>query len=155
MHLKSVLMQCLRVILPEREWWIDLPELISIQLGKDTFCFEYSCKASELIMRSEHTNVNWGLDLPKLTSLITEGRESQAFHNPRSISLEGMSCYSSSPTDIPSLTTVTLTKGYAFSRKETLHTKSLSPSSPSFLDITRLLQTFLEFPLSFTQYSFS
>lgn len=66
-----------------------------------------------------------------------------------------MSCYSSSPTDIPSLTTVTLTKGYAFSRKETLHTKSLSPSSSSFLDITRILQSFLEFPLSFTQYSFS
>ena len=94
MHFKSALMQCLRVNLLEREWWIDLPELTSIQLGKDAFCFEHFCKASELIMRSEHTNVNWGLDLPKLTSLTTEGRESKAFHNPRSITLEGMSYHS-------------------------------------------------------------
>ena len=32
--------------------------------------------------------------MPKLTSLTTEGRESKAFHNPRSITLEGMSYHS-------------------------------------------------------------
>ena len=56
-----------------------------------------------------------------------------------------------SPTDIPSLTTVTLDR-YAFYFKKTLHTKSPSPSSPSFLDITPALSRYL-FPLSFTPYS--
>ena len=56
----------------------------------------------------------------------------------------------SSPTDIPSLTTVTLTKGWAFYYKKNTHTKSISPSSPSFLDITPALQQYLSFPLSST-----
>ena len=56
---------------------------------------------------------------------------------------------------MPSLTTVTLTKRCAFSRKKTIHTKSPSSSSPSFLDIAPALSDYLSFPLSFTQYSFS
>ena len=56
----------------------------------------------------------------------------------------------SSPTDMPSLTTVTLTKGWAFYYKKNTHTKSISPSSPSFLDITPALQQYLSFPLSST-----
>ena len=56
----------------------------------------------------------------------------------------------SSPTDMPSLTTVTLTKGWAFNYKKNTHTKSISPSSPSFLDITPALQQYLSFPLSST-----
>ena len=54
----------------------------------------------------------------------------------------------SSPTDIPSLTTITLP--YAFKRRKTIHTKSSSSSSPSFLDITPALQQYLKYPLSFT-----
>ena len=51
---------------------------------------------------------------------------------------------------MPSLTTVTLDKEYAFQNKETLHTKSSSSSPPSFLDITRALQQYLKFIVSFT-----
>ena len=59
----------------------------------------------------------------------------------------------SSQTDMPSLTTVTLTKGYAFKYKKTIHIKSVSPSPPSFLDITRALQQYLQFIVSFTRLS--
>ena len=59
----------------------------------------------------------------------------------------------SSPTDMPSLTTVTLP--HAFKRRKTVHTKSPSSSSPSFLDITPALQHYLSFPLSFTHDSAS
>ena len=51
---------------------------------------------------------------------------------------------------MPSLITVTLAKGIAFYYKKTLHTKSSSSSTPSFLDITPALQYYLSFPLSFT-----
>ena len=51
---------------------------------------------------------------------------------------------------MPSLTTVTLVKGVAFSEKKSVHTRSPSPSSLSFLDITYALQRYLSFPLSFT-----
>ena len=56
----------------------------------------------------------------------------------------------SSQTDMPSLSTVTLDKIWAFYYKKTIHTKSISPSSPSFLDITPALQQYLSFPLSST-----
>ena len=56
----------------------------------------------------------------------------------------------SSQTDIPSLTTVTLDKELAFNYKKTIHTKSSSPSPPSFLDITPALQEYLQFIVSFT-----
>ena len=59
----------------------------------------------------------------------------------------------SSQTDMPSLTTVTLNKDNAFTRKNTVHTKSPSPSSPSSLDITPALQQYLSFPLSSTNCS--
>ena len=59
----------------------------------------------------------------------------------------------SSQTDMPSLTTVALNKYVAFHYKKTVHTKSPSPSSPSFLDITPALQKYLFFPLSFTHAS--
>ena len=79
---------CLRVILSEGEWWLDLPELTSIRLGKDAFCFDDA--SSELIMRSCDDNGKWWLDLPKLTSLTTV-EDSLTFTNPRSIILEGSS----------------------------------------------------------------
>ena len=59
----------------------------------------------------------------------------------------------SSPTDMPSLNTVTLGKECAFKLKKTIHTKSFSPSFPSFLDITPALQEYLQFIVSFTHHS--
>ena len=68
----------------------------------------------------------------------------------------------SSPTDMPSLTTVTLDRDLTFLKK-TIHTKSTSSFSPSCLDITPALERYLSeenhfpnlpyfphFPLSFT-----
>ena len=56
----------------------------------------------------------------------------------------------SSQTDMPSLTTVTLNKYYAFQCKKTVHTKSISFSSPSFLDISPVLKRYLQLIVSFT-----
>ena len=54
---------------------------------------------------------------------------------------------------MPSLTTVTLKKRSALRHKESVHTKSSSSSSPSFLDITPALQYYLQFIVSFTRHS--
>ena len=59
----------------------------------------------------------------------------------------------SSQTDMPSLTAVTFFEGFAFQYKKTLHTKSPSSPSPSFLDITPALQKYLSSPLSLTKHS--
>ena len=59
----------------------------------------------------------------------------------------------SSQTDMPSLSTVTLDKRFAFTRKNTIHTKSSSSSSPSFLDITPALQQYIQLIVSFTRLS--
>ncbi len=59
----------------------------------------------------------------------------------------------SSHPDMPSLTTVTLNKEYAFYKKKTVHTNSSSSSSSSFLDITPALQEYLQFIVSFTHHS--
>ena len=59
----------------------------------------------------------------------------------------------SSLADMPSLTTVALNEYIAFSWKQTIHTKSSSLFSSSFLDITSALSYFLSFPLSFTHFS--
>ena len=53
---------------------------------------------------------------------------------------------------MPSLTTVTLDKKYAFQHKKTVHNKSRAPSSPSFLDIAPALQRYLFFSPSFTHH---
>ena len=93
MHSSSVVVCYLRVNLPEREWWIDLPELASIRLGEDAFCFKWDYRLSELIMRSSDGEVSWWIDSPKLTTLTTvEG--SSTFNCPRSITLEGISYHS-------------------------------------------------------------
>ena len=88
-----VVVLCLRVNGLKREWWIDLPELISIRLGCHAFDFK-SNDSSELIMRSVSTKVNWRIDLPKLTSLTAEGEDSDTFYYPRSVTLEGISYHS-------------------------------------------------------------
>ena len=51
---------------------------------------------------------------------------------------------------MPSLSTVRLKRDEAFKFKKTIHTKSSSPSPPSFLDITPALQQYLQFIVSFT-----
>ena len=145
-------MPLLRVNLPERDWWIDLPELTSIQLGEGALRFFYADKSSELIMRSDDDEMNWWIDLPKLTSLTTD-EGSRSFENPRFITLESTSFHSSSQTDIPSLTTITLDDDYVFAIKETVHTNSSSSSSPSFIDITPALQHYLQFIIYFTHNS--
>ena len=61
----------------------------------------------------------------------------------------------SSQTDMPSLNVVSLKKASAFQCKKTVHTKSPSPSPPSFLDITPALQQYLQFIVSFTHISSS
>ena len=61
----------------------------------------------------------------------------------------------SSQTDMPSLSTVTLDKIWAFYYKKTPNTKSSPSSSPSFLDITSALREYLNYPLSFTHDSAS
>ena len=58
-----------------------------------------------------------------------------------------------SQTGMPSLTTVTLVTAYAFYRKKTIHTKSSSSSSPSFLDISPALQSYFGFIVSSTRNS--
>ena len=91
MHSIIVLVWCLRVNLPEIEWRIDLPELISIQLGTSAFRFTDD-KSSELIMRSDDGEMNWWIDLPKLTTLTANGNRSYSFQYPRSITLESAFC---------------------------------------------------------------
>ena len=76
----------------KREWFLDLPELTSIQLGNGGFWFKHGDDSTELIMRSGYDEMNWWIDLPKLTSL-TAGN-SWAFICPRSITLEGISYHS-------------------------------------------------------------
>ena len=154
LHAAIVTVLYLKVSGLKREWWIDLPELTSIQLGRNALWFRDNAVYSELIMRSGDDEMNWGIDLPKLTSLTTE-EDSRSFEFPRSVILEGTSFHSSSSTDIPSLTTVTLEYYYVFANKKTVHTNSSSSSSPSFLDITPALQHYLSFPLSFTHNSSS
>ena len=51
---------------------------------------------------------------------------------------------------MPSLTTVTLDKEKAFNYKKTVHMKSSPSSSPSSLDISPALSSYLSFPPSFT-----
>ena len=93
-HLRSVLVQYLRVNDLKGEWWIDLPELTSIRLGDNAFRFKDDDESSELIMRSGDDEMKWWIDLPKLTSLTTEGDYSWSFIYPRSITLEGISYHS-------------------------------------------------------------
>ncbi|KAK8831294.1 hypothetical protein WA577_003462 [Blastocystis sp. JDR] len=57
----------------------NLPELTTIRFGWSAFCFKDN-DSTELIMRN----------LPKLTSLTTEGNNSLSFKYPRSITLEGI-----------------------------------------------------------------
>ena len=152
LHAAIVTARYLKVSGLKREWWIDLPELTSIRLGRNALWFREIAVYSELIMRSGDDETNWWIDLPKLTSLTTD-EGSRSFEFPRIITLESISFHSSSSTDIPSLTTVTLDDDYVFAIKETVHTNSSSSSSPSFIDITPALQHYLQFIVYFTHNS--
>ena len=93
MHSIVVSVWCLRVNGLKWEWWLDLPELVSIRLGKSAFEFENN-DSCELIMRSGDDEMKWWIDLPKLTTLTTEGYFSSTFELPRYITLEGISYHS-------------------------------------------------------------
>ena len=93
MHSVSVLVPYLMVNGLKREWRIDLPELISIRLGDSAFQFK-DYYSTELIMRSDDDEMKWWIDLPKLTTLTTEGDDSGTFEDPRSITLESNICLS-------------------------------------------------------------
>ena len=60
-------------------WWIDLPELTSIQLGRNAFRFKDGDDKCELIIQGEYGDVKWQSDLPKVETFITTNK-SQTFH---------------------------------------------------------------------------
>ena len=88
----TVLVLFLRVNELKWDWFVDLPELTSIQLGSSAFRFDSDNGSSELIMRSGDDEMKWIVDMPKLTSLTTVDYSS-AFRNPRIITLEGISSH--------------------------------------------------------------
>ena len=106
---------CLKVILEMRDDRVDLPELQSIRLGSHAFSFSWN-RNEKLIMRSGSDTDVWWLDLPKLTSLTTEGRTSGSFKGPYYVILEGSSWKALWTIDIPNLTTVSLPN--AFQKKD-------------------------------------
>ncbi|KAK8833530.1 hypothetical protein WA577_006674, partial [Blastocystis sp. JDR] len=81
--LKSLLFGCNAFDDCSRAVFENLPELTSIRLGEFAFMFTHD-ESTELIMRN----------LPKLTTLTTEGDDSYTFYYPRSITLEGIPYHS-------------------------------------------------------------
>ena len=131
MHSGGVLVLCLRVNQPEGEWWVDLPELTSIQLGLSAFCFKYDY-SSELIMRSISTRMKWWIDLPKLTSL--SAGDGNTFCFPHHVTLKSLAFLFHSLVDIPELKEVVLPKGFSHAR--TVVTRgSIFVSHMSLLDV--------------------
>ncbi len=129
------------------KWWIDLPELTSIQLGSCAFLCQPN-DTSSLIMRSGYDETKWGIDLPKLTSLTTTNT-SRSFGDVRQVTVESTSASHYSPLDMPSLTNVVLNKEEAFKNKKEVNITGSPPSSlPSPLDIGPL-QPYLNSSLSF------
>ena len=116
----TALTLCLRVILSEREWWIDLPELTSIRMIDTALYFNEDDNTNELIMRSGGDEMKWRIDLPKLKSLTTEGEDPISFKGVYYVILEGISCcsiltnrhalshYCSSSSCIPGVSSVVL-----------------------------------------------
>ena len=88
MHSIAALVWCLKVCDLKWEWWLDLPELASIQLGEHAFGFSYYSDSNHLVMRSRWIELLWWLDLPKLTSLSSIGKHSSSFELVHHISLE-------------------------------------------------------------------
>ena len=92
------------------------------------------------------------VDLPPAPKTLTRFGSS-SFQYPHTVTLEGVFVTLSSHADIPSLTTVALSGGFAFTELITVYTKSSSTSARSFLDITSALQEYVLFIVSFTHYS--
>ena len=160
----SVLVLCLRVNGLKREWWLDLPELISIRLGEDAFQFNEYDDSSELIMRSGYDEMKWWIDLPKLTSLtaIASTKYSKStFYNPRFITLESTS-YPSSLTNRHALSHYCYSwqGGYLqiqgeHSHQEFLSLPSLIPRHHSRSPRVPLLSSFFQTPLPSHPHPFS
>ena len=111
----SALMLYLRVNGMKREYWIDLPELTSIQLGWGGFSL-WNVDYCELIMRSGDDGVKWWIDLPKLTSLTTT-ENSWTLCYPCFVILESSSILVHSLVDLPELKEVVLPEGFLFSKR--------------------------------------
>ena len=88
MHSIAALVWCLKVCDLKWEWWLDLPELTSIQLGEHAFGFSYYSDSNHLVMRSKWIELLWWIDLPRLTTLTTVGECSSSFELVHHISLE-------------------------------------------------------------------
>ena len=130
-HSVVVLVLCLRVKRLEREWWIDLPELTSIRLGRSAFEFD-RIKESELTMRSGDDGMSWWIDLPKLTTIIAVKKSSISFCYLRSITLESSFRRCESLLDIPSLTEISLPEHALKEKKRVSITGSPTPcNSPN------------------------
>ena len=140
-HSVSVVTSCLRVHLPEWEWWIDLPELTSIQLGTDSISFTRDEDSRELVMRSIPSFIPYWLDLPKLTTLTTT-EWSSTFHKITQLTLESDNPTKQSQLDLPSLTDIALSHG-TFRKVSTLHTLSCFFPSSSSSDISPALEDLL------------
>ena len=61
------------------DWWIDLPELTSIELGRNAFRFKDDDDKCELIIQGKCGDVKWQSDLPKVETFVTTNK-SQTFH---------------------------------------------------------------------------
>ena len=137
-------MWCLKVSHREGEWWIDLPQLTSIRLGRNAFFFDWdNSKSGILIMKSEIVyNGSW-IDLSKLAVLTTEGDtdDNSSFTNPNIIDIESSTYWATWWIDLPKLTTVILTKS-AFKNQKEVTTKSRSVGFRSFIDIGVLARYF-------------
>ena len=129
-----VLALCLRVKLPQRDWWLDLPLLESIQLGWNAFSFNEDDESSELIMRSHYAKMSWWIDLPALTSFTTD-IHGESFSNPRRVTLQSSASQSLWSLDMPNLVNVTMNYKAIFSQTENKQFSSIHLSLHFPIDI--------------------
>ena len=101
-----------------------MPELRSIQMGDDAFEFR-RYGPTTLIMRGAPSAMQSHTDLPRLTTLTTNGTKSTSFCNPQTIVLQSASFSMELPSDMPKLVNVELRK-VAFSKYHTLVRMSVS-----------------------------
>ena len=142
----------LRVSYWEGEWWIDLPQLTSIRLGRNAFLFDWDDPNSGILyMKSRKAIIGSWIDLPRLAVFTAEGDESNSFTNLNIIDLEGSACQTLWRVDLPLLTTVVLTNS-AFKCQKRVTVRSRSVWLPSFIDagvLARYFNWFVSFTITF------
>lgn len=65
-----------------------MPELVSIQIGYDAFCFRNNDDSTQLVLRSGDGDGRLAVDMPKLVSLETQSENSWTFNAPHHVILE-------------------------------------------------------------------